>query len=424
MHIQSFVSSKGWFLGMVMLLVMAACGGNEPTATPTNAPATATPTATLAPGVPTPTPAPPTPTPAATPTPSFDAASYFKGKTIRIVANSNPGGGTDSQGRVMSAFLSQWIPGHPRIVFSNNGNKPLGYIYAGTQAPKDGTYVLWDSSPTLGYGFSESTNFIKRSSFQFIGSTIDPTRAFFAYDPVKHLGASAATKCLWDFSGITSTGEGDHGQFLMADEISDISEGNPLFTSVVYASEQLNIPLTYYAFDTVDTNAIFTMWARGDINSIVQPSYWYRFPKTQPDWLSSGLVRQMADMGPGHMGPNSEGPPPCGDIREYFTEEQKYTYNAMTGPTSYLLKALWLPPGTPDEIADALSSAVEKAFAEDEALQAKYAAISGEEVKFMSRADGTAATLENEQLYEGALAILDSERDRILEKYFPQYISN
>jgi hypothetical protein len=409
---------------MVMLFVMAACGGEDSTATPTKVPATATPTATLAPGVPTPTPAPATPTPAATPTPSFDAASYFKGKTIRIVANSNPGGGTDAQGRVMSAFLSAWIPGNPRIVFSNNGNKPLGYIYAATQAPKDGTYVLWDSSPTLGYGFSENTNFIKRSSFQFIGSTIDPTRAFFAYDPVKHLGAASAEKCLWEFSGVTSTGAGDHGEFLMADEISDISEGNPLFTSVVYAAEQLNIPLTYYAFDTVDTNAIFTMWARGDINSVVQPSYWYRFPKTQPDWLSSGLVRQMAAMGPGQLGPNSEGPPPCGDIRDHFNEEQKYTFNAMTGPTSYMLKALWLPPGTPDDISDALSAGIERAFAEDQALREKYAAISGEEVKFTSRVEGTASTLENELLYEGALTILDAERDRILEKYFPQYISN
>ena len=430
---QSFISAKGLTLGILLVLVLAECSGDDPTATPppppapTNTPtAVPAPTATLAPGIPTPTPAAPTPTPTpkATPTPSFDAAAYFKGKTIRIVANSNPGGGTDAQGRVMSAFMSKWIPGKPRIVFTNQGNKPLAYVYGATEAPKDGTYIMWDSSPTLHYGYAENTEFIKRSTFEFIGSTIDPTRAWFTYDPVKHLGASAATKCLWDFSEMVNTGGGDHGQFLLADEISDITEGNPLFIAVTYASEQLNIPFTYYAFDTVDTNAIFTMFARGDINAVVQPSYWYRFPKTQPTWLSSGLVRQMAAMGPGTLGPNSEGPPTCGDIRDHFSEEQKNVYAAMTGPTSYMLKALWLPPGTPDEVADALSAAFQKAFEEDGKLQEKYAAISGEEPRFTPRDEGQAATLENERLYEGSISVLNEHRDRILEKYFPQHIAN
>ena len=88
------------------------------------------------------------PTPTATPaqpaatdssvgptSPGFDAAGYFGGKTIRIVANSSPGGGTDTQGRVMAAFMQRYIPGNPRVVFTNQPNKPLEYLFAATLAP-------------------------------------------------------------------------------------------------------------------------------------------------------------------------------------------------------------------------------------------------------------------------------------------------
>jgi hypothetical protein len=412
----------------VATLLLAACGSDDPT--PTSAPTAtpeppATPTATLAPGVPTPTPAPATPTPAATPTPSFDAAAYFKGKTIRIMANSNPGGGTDSQGRVMSAFISKWIPGNPRVVFSNNGNKPLEYIFSATEAPKDGTYISWNSTPQLNFGFEEDTNFIKRTSFQFIGATIDGTRAWMTFDPVGNLGAAAADKCLWDFAGQTGTGGGNHDAFYLADEISDVAEGAPGFVANAYASEQLGVPFKYFAFDTVDTNAIYTMWARGDINTTVRGSLWYRFPLEQPDWIPDGLMRVYAGMGPGELGPSGGVDAHCDNISSHFeTDAQRETFEAIMNPPNYLSKALWLPPGTPDNIADALHDAFQEAFANDADLVAKYGAIAGEVPRWTDRATGTASTIANEAIFEESLAITKVEGDRLIEKYFPQYVSN
>ena len=417
--------SKGLVLGTAMLLVLAACGGDDPTATPTQPPATATPTATLAPGVPTPTPAPATPTPVATPTPSFNAAAYFKGKTIRMMANSNPGGGTDSQGRVMSAFLGKWIPGNPRVIFSNNGNKPLEYLFSATQAPKDGTYISWNSTPQLEFGFEEDTEFIKRSTFQFIGATIDSTRSWTTYDPVGNLGADAATKCLWDFAGQATTGGGKHGAFYVADEISDVAEGAPTFVAIAFALESLRAPFRYFAFDTVDTNAVMTMWARGDINTTVRNSLWYRFPLEQPDWLPSGLMRIYAGMGPGELKDNLWGSPHCGNIQDHFPDEESLkTYQAIMNPPNYMSKAMWLPPGTPDEIADALSTAFQTAFEQDAELLQKYGAIAGETPQWTDRATGTKSTKENEDIFESSLAITQREGDRLINKYFPQYVSN
>ncbi len=389
----------------------------DPTPAPTDSgttPSQPAPTATPRPAAPTATPTPP---------PGFDAAEYFRGKTVRIVANSSPGGGTDTQGRVMSAFMSQHIPGNPRVVFTNQPNKPLEYIFAATEAPKDGTYISWNSTPQLNHGFQEETQFIKRSTFQALGSTIDPTNGWLTYDPAGNLGPSAANSCLWDYSGQSSTGGGAHGEFLLADELADIAEGNPTLLANVYASEQLDIPFRYFGFDTVDTNAVRLMWARGDINSTVRSSLWYRFPLENPDWIPSGLMRLMAGMGPGTIGANSQTEPHCGDVRDYLNEDQTFTYNSMTGPTNYASKALWLPPGTPDHIADALASAFEEALTTNAELIQKYSGVAGEQPGWIGRAELQAATKENEDLLEGSQVVIEEQKARLLPKFFSEYVS-
>ena len=434
-----------WLMSVAVVaaltLVLAACGG-DPTATPTPRPAatptptammeapTPTPTAmaeapTPTPGdttaAPTPTPVPPTPTPP--PAPETPAVT-FDGKTIRIVANSSPGGGTDSQGRVMAAFMSQYIPGNPRVVFTNNPNKPLEYIYSATEAPKDGTYISWNSTPQLGFGFQESTQFIKRSTFQAVGSTIDSTRGWYLFDPVANLGPSAANSCLWDYSGMSSTGGGNHGEFILADEISDVRDGNVTFLATLYAAEQLNVPFRYLALETVDTNAVRTLWAQGLINSTVRSSLWYRFPIEDPDWLPTGKIRVMAGMGPGQLKPNTWGDPHCGDAREHMNDDQKFVFNSMQGPSNYASKTLWLPPGTPDDIADTISASFEEALTTDEALISKYGAVAGEQPGWVGRAELQAATLENENLLQGAQSVIDEQKNRLLAKYFPEFVGN
>ena len=206
--------------------------------------------------------------------------------------------------------MQQYIPGNPRIVFTNQPNKPLEYVSVATQAPKDGTYVSWTTTPQLEFGFNESTQFIKRSTFQAIGSTIDPARGWHLYDPVGNLGPSAANSCLWDYAGQSSVGGGYHGKFLLAGEVHDVREGNPTLLGNIYIAEQLDMPFDYFAFETVDTNAVRTMWGQGIINSVVRSSLWHRLPIENPDWLPTGFIRVMAGMGPGQLKPNSWGRTP------------------------------------------------------------------------------------------------------------------
>ena len=126
----------------MILALFAACGSEDPTATPrpaaTQPPApTATPTPMPAPTEPTATPTPlppgvtppppqPTPTPAPRPTatpvpppPGFDAEEYFGGKTIRIKVGASPGGGYDTFSRLVAQAAERYFPESTRFIVQN-----------------------------------------------------------------------------------------------------------------------------------------------------------------------------------------------------------------------------------------------------------------------------------------------------------------
>ena len=134
-------------------------------------------------------------------------------------------------------------------------------------------------------------------------------------------------------------------------------------------------------------------------------------------------MRLMAGMGPGTIRGNAQTEPHCGDVRDFMNDDQTFIYNSMTGPTNYASKALWLPPGTPDHIADALSSAFEEALTTNDELIQKYAGVAGEQPGWIGRAELQAATKENEDLLEGSQSVIEEQAARLLPKFFSEYIS-
>jgi tripartite-type tricarboxylate transporter receptor subunit TctC len=68
---------------------------------------------------------------------------FFRGKTINIYVGSSAGGGYDTYGRLVARHLGKHIPGQPTIVVQNmpgaGSNKAASYIYS--VAPKDGTAI-------------------------------------------------------------------------------------------------------------------------------------------------------------------------------------------------------------------------------------------------------------------------------------------
>ncbi|MFT5539873.1 MAG: hypothetical protein ACI82H_001397, partial [Alphaproteobacteria bacterium] len=79
----------------------------------------------------------------------FDAAKHFKGKTIRLILDFKPGGGTDLQARYFAANWGKFLPGNPRLTVSNLFPKPSGRNYTWKSKP-DGLTLGFISSPDVG----------------------------------------------------------------------------------------------------------------------------------------------------------------------------------------------------------------------------------------------------------------------------------
>jgi tripartite-type tricarboxylate transporter receptor subunit TctC len=70
-------------------------------------------------------------------------ASFYQGKTVRIVVGYPPGGGFDVTSRVIAKTLGKYVPGNPNVIVENMPGAAsmvaLNHVY--NVAPKDGTVI-------------------------------------------------------------------------------------------------------------------------------------------------------------------------------------------------------------------------------------------------------------------------------------------
>ena len=79
----------------------------------------------------------------AAPAAAQDAASFYRGKTVRIIVGFSSGGGYDVYARVLARHLARHIPGNPSVIVQNMPGaaslKSVQFLTAG--APADGTLL-------------------------------------------------------------------------------------------------------------------------------------------------------------------------------------------------------------------------------------------------------------------------------------------
>src|SRR4029079_1207557 len=70
-------------------------------------------------------------------------ADFYKGKQIRMVVRTTPGGDYDQYSRLLARFMGKHIPGNPQFVVVNmpGGGGITAANYMAQVAPQDGTVV-------------------------------------------------------------------------------------------------------------------------------------------------------------------------------------------------------------------------------------------------------------------------------------------
>ena len=109
------------------------------------------------------------------------ADDFYKGKRIRLIVSSSPGGGNDTYSRLIARHIGRHIPGNPSLIVQNmpgaGGLVAADYLY--NKAKRDGTVM-----EQINWGVW---------NWQVIGAK----RARFDFDKLNAIGVAAIENCLF-----------------------------------------------------------------------------------------------------------------------------------------------------------------------------------------------------------------------------------
>ena len=342
-------------LGLIMGLILVACGGDDPTATP-RPKATPTPVPTATPVPPGVTPPPPTatpkPKPTATPVP-FDAAGYFKGKTIRVVVAWDPGNSIDAHGRAVSRFLPKHIPGNPKsIVLNKDGAKgTVGGNWWHENSKSDGLWLFANTGANpvnqllregVRYDFREYTS---------IGGIMQRTTMWMAHGDAPYARIQDASGKSTEFTIALNT------------------QANPATAKALAIAEWLNLPMrALYGIGSGFADYLTTM-DRKDAHTYISGSAWYRTPGSRPGWMADGTVQPFMMLGPKSVFSNNgeiDVPADLKHITDLVTKEQAALYKGMSLDDTSFYRGLFTRKDTKPEILAVLRKAFQDMLADPE----------------------------------------------------------
>lgn len=318
---------------------------------------------------------------------SFDAESYFKGKTIRFVTGSRPGGGTDILLRYMAANWGKYFPGNPRFVVSNIPPHVHGLNYTWRSRP-DGLTVFMHSTAVLREQSIEQAEF-KSSQFKFAGDIGDRSFVLTGFDlPYRDIRDAMGKK---------------EPQLVYLDSIPNAEDMNTQAFQVMLLSHWLNLPTRFGVIAERGTAIQLLEMERGNLNLTVGGAgRWFGWPQLRPGWVSKGRLKPLLDMTffGRQMMPNTEfkdvGSVP--HVYKLLNKEQLELWTAFFEATQAMNKPVVLSPKTPDEIVGAYRKALATALA-DKQFQASIEKITGIPAVFISGEEAQKEAAESERLW-------------------------
>jgi tripartite-type tricarboxylate transporter receptor subunit TctC len=284
--------------------------------------------------------------------PAFDekaVASFYQGKTVRIVVGFSAGGGYDQYSRMIARHLSKYIPGNPSVIVDNMPG--VGSIIAANHifnaAPKDGTILGNISGPIV------LEQLFGAPSVQF-----DMTKFRYLAVPVSESYMMIVHKR----TGITKLDD------LRGEKAKQVSmgaiPGSTVEHAPILAKEALNLNLKIVsgykgtadvrlALDSGEVDGFFNTWVSSKITSYdkIKSGEWVL--------LAQMTEKPMKDL----IIPNV---PTIQMISR--SEEQRLLLKYGTSTPNDFGKVYVVPPGTPAERTVALEHAFAKVFSDKDLL--------------------------------------------------------
>jgi len=114
-----------------------------------------------------------------------DAATFYRGKTVRVVVGFTPGGGYDVYARTLARHYGRHIPGNPTVVVQNMPGaaslKSVQYLSAG--APADGTLIVTFNPGLITQSLTAPDKVpVKFLDYSWIGNVSEDFRVCFTWN--------------------------------------------------------------------------------------------------------------------------------------------------------------------------------------------------------------------------------------------------
>jgi tripartite-type tricarboxylate transporter receptor subunit TctC len=306
-----------------------------------------------------------------------DVAAFYRGKQLRMVVGTGPGGGYDLFARAVARHIGNHIPGHPTIIVQNQpaagGLVMVNQLYS--LGPKDGTVLAApiNGIPTAPLLEPAAARF-DAAKLNWIGSTNRETYVAYAWHTavVRSLadlmqrelivGATAAGTTLVDFPLVTNKFLGTRFRVVRGYD----------------STPQINVAME-----------------RGEVEGIGGIG-WQSVKTTIPQWIAEKKLTVIAQYGL-HRDPELAQAPTMLELAK--TEADRQALTMMFARTEYG-RPYFAPPDVPPARVEALRRAFDATmkdpdFVADAAqLQLELSPMTGEEVQaLVAKLAGTPADI-------------------------------
>ncbi|NIO10627.1 MAG: hypothetical protein GTO40_22530 [Deltaproteobacteria bacterium] len=338
---------------------------------------------------------------------SFDAESYFRGKTIRFITGSRPGGGTDILLRYLAGNWGKYFPGNPRFVVTNFPPHVHGLNFV-WRSRGDGLKVFMHSTAILREQQLSQAEF-KSSQFKFIGDIGDRTTIIGGYNlPYKDIRDAMGK-------------DGPPLKYL--DQIASPQDMNTQAFELMLLADWLKLPAEFGVIAERGTSITLLEMERGNMNVMVGGSgRWFGMPKLRPGWVAQGKLRPILDVTyfGAKMKGNSEMPDTSKvpQVYDLLNDKQKEIWTAMVEAPQAMNKPVVLSPKTPDHIVEVYRTALNKAMA-DKKFRSGIEKVTGLPADFVSAETATKEAVSSERLWS---EYRDQEK-KLRRKMYKKYIS-
>ena len=124
--------------------------------------------------------------------PTAFGQDFYKGKVIRFVVATTPGGGYDTYTRAIARHISRHIPGNPTAIIQNmpGAGHLIGAHYIYKRAKPDGLSIgVWNSANVLKQALGDRSVKFKGDKFGWIGAPVKglPSCAIMGFTGIKTL---------------------------------------------------------------------------------------------------------------------------------------------------------------------------------------------------------------------------------------------